>query len=259
MVYVYLLLVLFTVFSPNSRASQPRPEKRSETIPQFYLDALIAPTRPLGDKARDPLRKPGQILHFFEIQPGYKVADMMAGSGYYVDILSRVVGEKGVVYAQNSPYVLKRFAEKPLRARLQNPELANVVRLDHDLETPHLPSNLDAVMIVLFYHDTFWQEVDRKKMNDAIFKALKPGGIFGVIDHHAEAGSGARDTERLHRVDANLVKKEILDAGFTFVARSHILSNPKDTRDYNIFRDYRVNRDQTDRFVFKFKKPLKSD
>ena len=109
--------------------------------------------------------------------------------------------------------------------------------------------------MVLFYHDTYWQGVDRTKMNKAVFDALAPGGIFGIVDHVAEAGSGDRDVSSLHRVDPELVKKELLAAGFVLDGESSILHNPEDRHDYNVFRDVRTNRDQTDRFVYRFRKP----
>jgi len=218
---------------------------------RYILDALAAPDRPETDKARDAGRKPAEVLNFFGIQPGDRVVELMAGSGYYVDILSRVVGEKGKVYAQNNAFVLKRFAEKPLSKRLSNPVLANVVRHDKELDDPDLPSGLDAVLIILFYHDTYWQGVDREKMNKAVFASLKPGAIFGVVDHHAEAGSGARDVETIHRMDMELLKKEILAAGFELAAESDVLRHPEDDRTVNVFK----MRGKTDRFVLKFRKP----
>lgn len=226
-------------------------------LPKYLTDAVASPDRPEEDRVRDANRKPAEILAFFGIQPGQRVAELMTGRGYYIDIIARVVGEYGKAYAQNSPFVLERFAEKPLTKRLQNPALRNVVRLDRELEDPGLPENLDAVLMILFYHDTFWQGVDRDRMNKAVFDALRPGGIYGIIDHRAEDGSGDRDVKTLHRVDADLVKKEILRAGFEFDRETLIFKNPKDTRDYSVFRDVETNRDRTDRFVFRFRKPVK--
>jgi hypothetical protein len=128
-----------------------------------------------------------------------------------------------------------------------------------------LPHNLDAAIFVRFYHDLFWlptpdgDKADRATFLGQVFAALKPGGVFGVIDHHAEAGSGDRDAldpgEGLHRIDVELVKKEILAAGFVLDAESDTLSNSEDTRDWNIFSDGGARRDKTDRFVLRFVKP----
>lgn len=214
-----------------------------------------ADTRPAEDVARDADRKPSEVLDFFGIDEGMRVVELMAGRGYYVHMLAQRVGPSGHVYAHNSPFVLKRFAEKPLSDRLADPALANVERLDTELDDPRLPEGLDAVMIVIFYHDTYWQEVDRAKMNAAVFAALKPGGVYGVIDHHAEAGSGDRDVKRLHRVDAELVKREIVAAGFELEAESDLLRHPEDDRTINVFDE--AIRGKTDRFVYRFRKPTK--
>ena len=246
-----LLACALTLFPQSVLAGE-------EHVPNsIYQEALAAEGRPQADRVRDKGRKPDQVLAFFDIQPGDHVAELMAGKGYYLDILSRVVGKEGKVYGQNSEFVLKRFAEKELSKRLTNPELANVVRINRELDDPGLPKNLDKVLMVLFYHDTYWQGVDRKRMNKAVFDALKPGGYFCVIDHHAAPGSGDRDVSSLHRVDVALVKKELLTAGFVLDGESDILRNPEDTRDYNVFRDVKTNRDQTDRFVLRFRKPSK--
>ena len=207
--------------------------------------------RPAEDVARDAARKPQEIMDFFGIEPGHTVAELMAGRGYYVELLANRVGPKGKVHAHNSPFVLKRFAEASIAERLARPALSNASRLDTELDNPRLPQNLDAVLIVLFYHDTYWQEVDRAKMNAAVFAALKPGGVYGVIDHHAQAESGDRDVKTLHRVDMELVKTEIVAAGFELEATSDLLRRPDDDRETNVFK----MRGETDRFVLKFRKP----
>ena len=153
-------------------------------------------------------------MDFFEIAAGSRVVELQAGKGYYTELLAERVGTEGAVWAQNNAFVLDRFARGPLGERLTRMGAKHVQALESELDDPQLPSELDAVLIVLFYHDTYWQEVDRAKMNAAVFAALKPGGVYGVVDHYAEDGSGSRDVESLHRVDIELVKKEITEAGF---------------------------------------------
>lgn len=218
--------------------------------------AVDHPDRPADDRGRDGDRRPAAVLAFFEVAPGMKVADLMTGRGYYAELLARVVGPTGTVYAQNNAFVVQRFADGPLRERLARPGLERVVRLDRELDDPGLPAGeLDRVMMVLFYHDTYWQKVDRAAMNRAVFAALRPGGIYGVVDHHAEAGSLDRDVETLHRVDAALVEREILAAGFELVGTSDVLRHPEDRRDLNVFDP--ALRGKTDRFVYKFRKPVR--
>ena len=112
-------------------------------------------------------------------------------------------------------------------------------------------------MMTLSYHDIILQEVDREKMNQAIFDALKSGGIFAIVDHHALKGSGAQHVRTLHRAEESFVTQEILAQGFKLVGQSDLLSHPEDTYDYNILDIMRdsARRDRTDKFVLKFQKP----
>ncbi len=224
--------------------------------------AVAAADRPDRDQARDAHRKPAEVLSFYGLKPGMTVVELMAGDGYYVEILSRAVGEKGKVIAHNSEYVLKRFAEGPLSQRLAGDRLPNVERATSEVDAlPFAKNSLDMVILNRFYHDLYWQkhpdgsEIDRAQMNRQILAALKPGGVYAIVDHHAEKGSGARDVLSLHRVDAEMIRKEILAAGFQLEAETDLLTDPTDTRDWNIFADQAARRDQTDRFVWRFRKP----
>ncbi|HUE39122.1 MAG TPA: SAM-dependent methyltransferase, partial [Candidatus Binatia bacterium] len=116
--------------------------------------------------------------------------------------------------------------------------------------------DLDAVFIVLFYHDTVWMDVDRAKMNAAVFRALKPGGIFAVIDHSAKPGSGLADVQTFHRIDEQVARQEIERAGFRLASSASFLRNPADTRDWNDSpMAAGARRGTSDRFVLKFVKP----
>lgn len=238
-------------------ASTPQPTKTEAELPhdEYTIEhAVETDARPAEDRERDADRKPIDVLRFFHVQPGQVVAELMGGRGYYTEILSRAVGPKGKVYAQNNKFVLEKFAEEPLSKRLEHPDLANVVRIDRELDDPGLPVGaLDHALMILFYHDTFWMEVDRTKMNEAVFAALKPGGIYGIVDHHAQAGSKDRDVKTLHRIDVEVVKSEVLAAGFELVAESDVLAHPEDDRLRNVFDE--AIRGKTDRFVLAFRKP----
>lgn len=232
--------------------------KDAAPIPESIAAAVAHTDRPAADRARDADRRPAEVLAYFGIEPGMKVADLIAGSGYYSDILCRAVGSGGKVYVQNNAYVLERFGKTmnpALEARLGQDDLKHCVRHDRELDALDLPEGeLDAVLIVLFYHDTYWQKTDREAMNAQILRALKPGGIYGIVDHHAEAGSKDRDVNTTHRVDAEIVKEEILAAGFAFEGESALLRHPEDDRTKNVFAP--GVRGKTDRFVYKFKKPV---
>jgi len=220
--------------------------------------AVSAPDRSEADRKLDFGRRPVEMLAFFGIRPGMRVAELGAGGGYTTELLARVVGPKGRVWAQNSKYILERFAEKPWSERLARPVNAQVVRLDREFDDPFPPDvkDLDAVLIVLLYHDTVWLQVDRERMNAAVFAALKSGGVYGVVDHSARPGTGTDDVQRLHRIDESVVVREIEKAGFVLEAKADFLRNPQDTRDWNDSPSAAAARRGTsDRFVLKFRKP----
>ena len=227
-------------------------------IPEAVAAAVAATDRSAADRALDAARHPAEMLALFGIAPGMRVAELGAGGGYTSELLARTVGEKGKVYGQNTPFVLQRFAEKPWSERLAKPVMANVVRLDRPFDDPFPPEveNLDAVLIVLFYHDTFWLKVDRERMNRAVLHALKPGGVYGIVDHSAKPGRGAADVETLHRVDEQTVREEVEKAGFQLARSADFLRNPNDPRDWNDSPTAAgERRGQSDRFVLAFVKP----
>jgi predicted methyltransferase len=219
---------------------------------------LDAPDRADADRALDAGRHPADMLTFFGIAPGMKVAELGAGGGYTAEILARAVGTTGVVYGQNNKFMLDKFAQKPWTERLAKPVMKSVVRVDREFDDP-LPAeahDLDVVFMVLFYHDTVWMETDRAKMNSLIFKALKPGGVFAIIDHSGRAGAGTTETKTLHRIDEEAVKKELLAAGFKLAGGAAFLRNASDTRDWNDSPMAAADkRGTSDRFVLRFVKP----
>jgi len=220
--------------------------------------AADAPDRSDADRALDAGRHPRELLTFAGIRPGMRVAELGAGGGYTTELLARAVGPTGKVWAQNSRLILERFAEKPWSERLAKPVMANVVRVDREFDDPLPPAarDLDAVLIVLFYHDTVWMGVDRARMNRAVFAALKPGGEYVVVDHSGRKGSGAEETQTLHRIEQSVVEKEVAAAGFVRDGEADFLRNPADARDWNDSpRVAGERRGTSDRFVLRFVKP----
>jgi predicted methyltransferase len=242
--------ILGLVLAACERDSPPSNSRSPES--PFHA-ALAGEGRSAKDRERDADRRPDRILEVAGMEAGMSVADLMAGSGWYTELLARVVGPKGRVVAHNSSLSSERYGSD-LRERAAKPALANVELLVHELDALALPSaSLDAVFLVQFYHDTYWMKVDRAAMNRAVFDALKSGGVYLVIDHSAQSGSGSRDVKTLHRVDEQLVRDEILAAGFLLDMESDALRNEADSREMNVFE--RSIRRRTDRFVLKFVKP----
>jgi predicted methyltransferase len=231
---------------------------RADEIPPAVSAAVAAPDRSADDRALDAGRKPAELFAFLGIGPGMRVAELGAGGGYTAELLARVVGPTGRVYGQNSAFLLERFAEKPWSERLAKPAMKGVVRLDRPFDDP-FPADvrdLDAVLMVLFYHDTVWMKADRAKMNRAVFDALEPGGVYGVVDHSAKAGSGVADVESLHRIEESVVKSEVLAAGFELAGEADFLRVPGDARDWSASpRTAGERRGHSDRFVLRFVKP----
>ena len=214
------------------------------------------------EMSRDEHRKPKKIIQLLGVTKGMTIVDLSSGMGYYTELLRRSVGANGKVIAHNTPFLINRFPDNYKDGGPWDQKLAskhwqkNVTKMVSDLDAFKVTEPVDAALMVLFYHDTVWQETDRMKMNKAIFEAIKPGGHYIIIDHSAEAGSGERDTKTLHRVDKALVIEELTKAGFKLEEDSNLLAHPEDKRDYMIFRDFKTKRDRTDRFVLKFKRPL---
>jgi predicted methyltransferase len=245
--------------SAGSAAPEPIPPYTpAADVPQPIKDAIAATDRTDADRRLDAGRKPGEVLAFFGIAPGQKVGEIFAGGGYTTELIARVVGDKGHVSTENPKEAMDKFLRKPWSERAAKPVMANVVMSELPADAPFPPDtkNLDAVITILNYHDVVNMKADRAKMNKAVFDALKTGGVYGIVDSSAAKASGLRDTETLHRIDEEVVKQEVLAAGFTLGASSDVLRNPDDTRDWSSSpRAAGARRGTSDRFVLKFVKP----
>jgi predicted methyltransferase len=224
-------------------------------IPADITAAINSPDRPAEDKALDAGRRPDQILAFYGIKPGMKIADIFAGGGYMTELYARTVGPSGTVYSQNIPFPEKfKKVGDAWNARLNEPALKNVVKISKPFDAPDLlpvpPDSLDAVIIHLNYHDIVGFKMNRENLNAAVFKALKPGGIYGIVDHSGKPGTGDTQTTTLHRIDEDFLVKDVEKAGFKLSGASSALRHPEDDRTWYVFQ----HRGETDRFMLKFTK-----
>jgi predicted methyltransferase len=229
----------------------------SNAIPANVTAAVADASRPADDTKRDADRKPAEMLAFAGVKPGDKVADLIPGGGYFTRLFSAAVGPKGAVYGY-MPTEFAKFSKSPLPANGAHPDPArpNITFLTGPMNSFAAPEKLDVVWTSQNYHDLhddFAAPSDLAVINKAVFAALKPGGVYVVLDHSAADGSGLRDTNTLHRIDAAAVKKEVEAAGFKFDGELPSLRNPADPRTANVF-DASI-RGHTDQFVYKFRKP----
>lgn len=216
--------------------------------------------RPAADKERDADRKPAESLAFAGVKPGLVVGELLPGGGYFTRLISKVVGAKGHVYAVVPPRPPTAPADRPdMAARIKviadDPAYGNVSVVVGPLADFSLPAPVDLVWTSQNYHDLHnIPGMDLTAFNKRVFDALKPGGIYLVLDHAAAAGSGARDTSTLHRIDVDTVKQEVLAAGFVPAGSSDILHRADDPHTAPV-RDASV-RGKTDQFILKFRKPV---
>ena len=210
--------------------------------------AIADPARPAKDRFRDDRRKPAETLAFAGVKPGMTVAELIPGNGYYTRLLARAVGLKGKVFTL--PFGEPRADQS--KALAAEPAYAGNVTLVSTASpiSLALPAPVDMVWTSQNYHDV---RQGRFLLNKAVFAALKPGGLYFVIDHAAKAGSGEEVLLSLHRIDEDVVKREVETAGFVLDGEGQFLRNPKDDRTKMVF-DRELNRD-TDQFVLRFRKP----
>ena len=203
--------------------------------------------------ALDPAWKVPEVIAFIGLKKGDQVADIVAGR--LTASLADAVGPTGKVYAVETAEVVKVHPDALTQMKDLSTRSPNVVVSDDPVGSP-LPSSLNAVVIRQNYHDLydkFMGPADVPAFNKAVFAALKPGGVYVILDHAAAAGSGIDATETLHRIDPARVKADVLAAGFKLDATSSILANQSDDHTKKVF-DPSV-RGHTDQFLYRFRKP----
>ena len=258
-------------------------------LPQQIESIVASPDRSAADRTNDLRRKPQAMLAFIGIRPGMKALDISAAGGYTSELLARAVGPAGAVYGQSAPRVANRvtvaptapegnshpstpaaIAPAPASPRRSSPDalaerekslqanasraahiIAVVQRFDDPAPADMKTASFDLATLMFNYHDLGYQEVDRDKMNRAVYAALKPGGMYVIADHAGRADTGISESGTLHRIEEAFLVKEVESAGFKLISRGDFLRNPNDPRDKNTPNPPQPK----DEFVLKFVRP----
>ncbi|MEO7067319.1 MAG: methyltransferase [Rhodanobacter sp.] len=252
-------LAVLIAFALPAAASAQVSNLHSGAITAAVATAVNDPDR-AADKVEDSRRKVALVMTFAEVKAGQKVLELIPGTGYFTRVFSTIVGPTGHVYTvwphEMDKYSAKGFAK--LTALATEPHYANISLLQQPAAKLTSPELVDLVFTSQNYHDyadKFMGPVAPAVLDKAVFDALKPGGLFVVIDHVAPAGSGMKDTDTLHRIDPAIVKKQVLAAGFVFDGESNALRNPADPHTATVF-DKSIQ-GHTDQFMYRFRKPAK--
>jgi len=221
------------------------------------LDKVLAePSRPQADRDRDADRKPAELMTFYGVKPGMTVVDVIAAGGYMTDVLAAAVGPKGKVYSQNPPAILKfrdGAYDKALTERLAGDRLSNVVRVDEDLPAADKipPGSVDFAITAMNFHDAYNRDpAAGLGMMKAVLGMLKPGGVFGVIDH---VGNDGANNAQLHRIPKHFAVDAAKEAGFVVEKESSLLAHPADDHTKVVFDP--TLRGKTDQFILLLRKP----
>ena len=218
----------------------------------------LTANRPADDVARDADRKPTDMLAFAQVKPGQTVIDYFPGKGYFTRVFSNAVGPQGAVYAVTPQLLVDRMKGRPMPPPVSGEAGHGNVHEAVDTATSlNVPAKADLFWTSQNYHDIhIWAGADgTAKLNKAVFDALKPGGLYIVLDHAAAAGLDDAGMSKQHRIDEALVKREVTAAGFVLDSESTLLRNPADNRTLSVFDP--AIRGKTDQFILRFRKPAK--
>ena len=247
------VLVALLAVAPASDAASP-------SLKAIIASAVVDPARPAGYRKADSFRKPAETLAFSGVRPGMTVGEFYPAGGYFTRMLSDVVGPSGHIYTiENDRW---QDSVRDDKAMLAEGKWKNVSLDVKPFGTVNFPKPLDLAWVTQNYHDLKiakygpgGQAVDTVAFDRAVYKALKPGGIFFILDHQGPANLTAAEIEKMHRVNRDVVAKEVRSAGFRLAAEGNFLRRPGDDHTKPIF-DPSI-RGHTDQYALKFVKPAK--
>lgn len=230
----------------------------SPNLKTIIARAVADPARPAGYRAADSFRKPAETLAFAGVRPGMVVGEFYPAGGYFTRMLSDVVGPTGHIYAiENAGW---NDSVKDDRAMLAEGKWKNVSLDVQPFGTVKFPKPLDIAWVTQNYHDLKIPKygpgnrpVDTVAFDRAVYKALKPGGIYFIIDHQGAASLKPADIAKMHRINRDVVIREVTSAGFKLAGEGKFLRRPGDDHSKPIF-DPSI-RGHTDQYALKFVKP----
>jgi predicted methyltransferase len=220
----------------------------------IFTQAVANPARPADHREADPLRKPAETLAFSGVRPGMTVGEFYPGGGYFTRMISYVVGPKGHVYGIENP--VWKGATKADKELLAEGKWKNVSIDFQPFGTANFPKPLDLAWVTQNYHDmkiAEYGKVDTRAFDRAVFKALKPGGIYFILDHQGAPNLTDADIAKLHRINRDVVVREVTAAGFKLVGEGKFLRRAGDNHRLPIFD--KAIRGHTDQYALKFVKP----
>lgn len=232
--------------------------RQADPSPATYASVLADTGRPAADRERDVARHAAETLAFAQVRPGQMIGEYMPGAGYFTRLLARAVGTEGRVFAYTpSEIVALRAAYlTEIQAAAAEPGMGNVTVISELTAALAAPVPLDLVFTAQNYHDLYGPYAPAgvgPAFDRAVFAALKPGGLYVVIDHHAAAGTGLTGAASLHRIDRQAAIDAIASAGFVLDGESELLVRADDPLSANVF-DASI-RGKTSQFMLRFRKP----
>jgi predicted methyltransferase len=244
--YIWLVIPLLTS-GPLGAAVQ---HGLSATINRAVAD----PARPSAYRAADAFRKPAETLTFSGVRPGMIVGEFYPAGGYFTRMLSDVIGPSGHIYAIENAGWQDSVADD--RKMLAEGKWKNVSLDVQPFGSARFPKLLDLAWVTQNYHDmkiAKYGRVDTVAFDRQVYKALKPGGIFFVLDHEGWPGMTNADIAKVHRIQKAQVIREVTAAGFRLAGEGRFLHRQSDNHHLPIF-DPKV-RGHTDQYALKFVKP----
>lgn len=237
--------------APAATADAPRAYVIPKKIPEAIRKAVENPARPKADVARDADRRPAEIMYLAGLRPGSKVLEFGSIGNYYTRMLSDVVGAKGQVNMIDLANTEEQFGKAGREFAASHPNTTYTVGDYYKIE---FPRNVDVAFMVLYFHELLLTGTDLSVFHSKLYKSMRPGAIYFIVDHNAKLQTGTDFTAQLHRIDPATIRANVQAAGFELIEDSRILENLSDDHTWPVYTAGK--RDKTDQTVYVFRKPI---